>query len=266
MADVIDDNGQIFHLGKLPPDPVKRAAFPPLEAAAIPVLPRDQWNPINRRTLFNMGDFAIDQKSHGSCVGFSSAGALMRLRVMEGMAFQRLSGAYTYSWINGGHDDGAIISDSLTSLQKRGTCLESTVPWDRIYKNQIPAQAATEAARFRVLEAYRVDSFDQAISALQLGFIVVYAVMVGDRFMRLNGDGVSGWDAGPGNHAVHADGCDVLPSGEWFLDLPNSWGLSWGQNGRTKTTQRHWDTVQNDAYAIRAATTDPNEAQPPVAV
>lgn len=263
MADTIDDNGTIYHLGKLPPDPVLRAAFPPFDAVPIPLIPRDQWQPIDRRGLFNMKDWAIDQKSHGSCVGFSSAAALMRLRVIEGMGFQRLSGAYTYSWINGGHDRGAIISESLTSLQNHGTCLETTVGWDQIYRDQIPATANAEAKRFKVLEAYRVDSFDHAVTALQLGFIVVYPVMVGNNFLRLDGNGVSGWDAGAGNHAVHADGCGVLPNGQWYLDLPNSWGLSFGENGRTKTTQRHWDSVEHDAYAIRAATTDPEESGPP---
>ena len=117
-----------------------------------------------------------------------------------------------------------------------------------------------------MLEAYRVNSFDQAVTALQLGFIVVGAVMVGDRFMKLDGNGVSGFDAGPGNHCIHFDGCGVLPNGDWYLDLANSWGADWGDGGRTKITQRHWDGCEEDAYAIRAATTDPQEPAPPVAV
>src|ERR1700752_1717692 len=114
MADsVVTPDGQTVFLGKLPPDPVKRAAFPPILQAA-PEMPESEWKEINRRD--DVGDqFMIDQSQHGSCVGFSSAGALMELRLLDGMTFQKLSGAFIYSKINGGRDDGAIISDGLTA-------------------------------------------------------------------------------------------------------------------------------------------------------
>jgi hypothetical protein len=198
-------------------------------------------------------------------VGFSAAGALMELRALDGMGFQRLSGAYVYSKINGGSDDGAIISDGLTQLIK-GTCLESEAPWDAIYPGRYPASANETAKRFRALEAYRIDTWEQFITALQLGFIAVGAVMVGNRFTSLDANGVSGWDSGPGNHAVRFDGCGILPNGEWFADLPNTWGTSFGQHGRTKITRKHFESVQQDSYALRAPTSDPIDPnKPPLA-
>ena len=263
MADAIEIGGRKFHLGKLPPDPAKRAAMPPFLQAA-PEMPESEWKPINRRGEIGT-EFFIDQRSHGSCVGFSAVGALMQLRELAGMTFQKLSGAYIYSFINGGRDEGAIISDGLERL-KLGTCLEAEAPWDAIYPNRIPNKAHETAKRFRILEAYRVDTWEQAVTALQLGFLLVGAVHVGSRFFDLDGNGVSGHDRGPGNHAVRWDGCGTLPSGEWFIDLANTWGMTFGQQGRTKTTRKHWESVQQDGFAVRAASSDPlDPAKPPEA-
>src|SRR5258708_2161097 len=143
--EAIEVGGVYRVLAKLAPDPVKRSALPRLSAPNVD--PMD-WVEINRRSDFG-DDFILDQKSHGSCTGFGSAGALMRSRGLEGMPFVRLSGAYTYAWINGGRDDGAIISDTLVSLTQRGTCPETECPWDRIYRTQIPASADQSAQRFK---------------------------------------------------------------------------------------------------------------------
>lgn len=254
-------NGVTYWLGKLPPDPIKRAAFAPV-TDAIQVLPRSQWRELNRRTVFG-SDFMLDQRSHGSCVGFSAAHAMMRTRAIEGRSFQRLSGAYIYSKINGGRDNGAAVSDGLNELQKNGVCLESEAGWDAIYPNQYPASANQTAARFKVTEAYRVDTFDQMVSALLLGFIAVGAVMVGNRFANVDSNGVAGFDQGPGNHSVCFDGVHQLPSGEWTVDLPNTWGLSVGVDGRFYITQRHFESVQQDSYVIRQATIDPQDVNNP---
>jgi hypothetical protein len=248
-------------LNKLSPDPVKRAAFPPFFGDTLPSVDPSLWEEIDRRTDF--GDqFILDQQNHGSCVGFSSAGALMRALVLGGHEFVKLSGAYTYSWINGGSDDGAQISDSLTSLQQHGTCLDSTVGWDSIYRNQT-SKGDTEAQRFKILEAYKVANFAELMSGLQNDFIGVVAVMVGNTFTRLDSQGVCGYDRGPGNHAVCIDGAHKLPNGAWSVDMPNSWGLSFGINGRGRLTQQHIEGVEQDAYIIRAARVDP-QSNPPV--
>jgi hypothetical protein len=254
-------------LAKLSPDPMKRAAFPPFLQAA-PTVPESDWVDIDRR--IELGDeYILDQKSHGSCVGFSSAHALMRLRKIEGMPYVKLSGAFVYSYINGGQDNGAIISDSLTELllppngNGHGTCTEAEAPWDAIYPSRIPASARTTALRFGILEAYKANNFAELVSGIQLGSIGVGAVMVGSRFSTLDSNGVAGFDNGPGNHSVCFDGVKRLPSGEWVLDLPNTWGLSFGERGRCRVTQRHIESVEIDNYLIRAATADPQDPNAP---
>lgn len=250
-------------LNKPSPDPLKRAAFPPFESAAPTVDPA-LWVEIDRRQDF--GDqFILDQQSHGSCVGFSSAGALMRALVLAGHGFVRLSGAYTYSWINGGQDNGAQISDSLTSLMSHGTCTEAEVDWNHIYRNQIPASADTTAQRFRIEEAYKVANFAELMSGLQLGFIGVVAVQVGNTFTRLDSEGVCGFDRGSGNHAVCVDGAKKTSRG-WTPDMPNTWGLSFGQRGRGRLTQQHIEGVEQDAYIMRAVRIDPQDPNKPPAV
>lgn len=256
--DAIEVGGVYRVLAKLPPDSRKRTAIP---RRAAPIVEPKDWVEIDRRSDFG-DDFILDQRSHGSCTGFASAGALMRARALEGMPLVRLSGAYTYAWINGGRDDGAIISDTLTSLQTHGTCPEAECPWNCIYRSEIPASADRSAGRFKILEAYRVDHFDELVSGLQLGFIGVGAVQVGGRFADLDADGVAGFDRGPGNHAVCFDGVRRLASGEWVVDLPNSWGLDFGRHGRCYVTRRHIDSVEQDCYLIRAAAGDAQD-QPP---
>jgi len=256
----IDVGGIPRILNRLLPQKAQRAAMASF-ADSSSVIPRADWTAIDRRATLPT---LIDQKSHGSCVGFGSTGALMSARVLAGMPLQVLSGAYVYSWINGGSDQGAIIGDSVDALMKHGTCLESTVGWDTIYRNQA-SKGDTEAQRFKLFESYTINSFDEGVSALQLGFTLVFAVMVGNSFTDLDSDGCCGYDNGPGNHCVHADGVRKTSSGEWVLDMKNSWGPSFGDNGRGGIRQKLFEGLSSngqDAYAIRAATTDPNDPTP----
>lgn len=260
--DAVEIGGVPRMLSKLPPITRLRAAFPPFFTAAPQVDPAD-WVELNRRQQFD-DSWILDQKNHGSCVGFSCAGGLMRVRTMGGLPFVRLSGSYTYAWINRNRDEGAMISDGLESLIKYGACPELLVPWNKIYRRDMPATADNEALRNRVLEAYHADNFAELMSGIQLGFIGVGAVQVGSRFTTLNAQGVAGFDNGPGNHAVVFDGAHKLPNGEWVLDMPNSWGLMFGQQGRAYITRRHIDSVQQDCFLIRAATQDPQNPLPPI--
>lgn len=248
-------------LAKLPPNPRQRACGTAL-SAAVPMVDPSKYREINHRT--DLGDqFVLDQRSHGSCVGFSSTSALMKTRVMQGMTFQRLSGAFVYSLINGGQDNGAMIHDSIQAVTDIGSCLESEAGWDAIYPNRYPPSAKETARRFRYAKSYVVNTWKEAMTAVQLGFVLELAVMVGSRFTTLNGDGVAGFDPGPGNHAVHADGCHRLSSGEWVLDMGNTWGLGFGTRGRCYLTQRHFESVQQDSYAVLGATDDPLDPNNP---
>jgi hypothetical protein len=232
-------------------------------------IPRDQWKDIDRKNIFGDPDWIYDQNGHGSCVGNGATGALRRVRYLAGMKDQKLSPACTYAQINGGHDNGAVIGDSLTALTRTGTCLYITVGQDPIYLNRLPGAWKNEAARFKVDQAFTAPTFDELVSGIQLGYIAVYGMQVGGNFERFDANGVAGYSPGGGNHCMHADGCKKLPNGQWAIDNVNSWGPTWGpwKNGRCFLIDKHINNADNsDAYLIKGASEDPMEpVRPPLA-
>lgn len=256
-----DANGNQRFLGKLAPDPGKQNKLRRFNAM-FPLIPRSQWKPIDRRSTLGT-QFITNQRSHGSCVGYSAAQAEMRMRALRGLKFYVLSGAYIYSFINGGRDNGAQITDALDVLVKHGTCLESTVDWNTIYRAQA-SRGDAEAQRFRMGEGVVVQSFDEAGTALQMGMIPQFALEVGNNFENLDSDGVAGFSPGGGNHSVHADGMKLSSRGAWLLDTPNTWGVGFGQQGRAFTSEKHFSSVQQDAYVHVDQLQDPQDETNPV--
>lgn len=259
----VDAGGDIRVLACLPTDKMKRMAFAPFSDRAK-ALPLSELVVVDHRLEFG-DEFVLNQASHGSCTGFMAAGMTMKGRALAGQTFAKLSGAFVYSFVNGGRDNGASIGDTLDVLIEKGVCLESEAGWDAIYPNRIPKPAYETAKRFKALEAYRVEEFDEAATAIQLGYVLGFAVHVGGTFDRLDSEDVVGLDRGPGNHAVHACGLYKSNKWGWCLDCWNSWTIQWGNRGRFRVSEKHWDGVQQDAYAIRASEWDPQDPkQPPV--
>ena len=263
----IDVNGRKYRLASIPSTKESRAKLmAPSFGDRVGILPRSEWRTISNRSRFN---YIMDQKSHGSCVGHGAAGALMRARDATGAKHVDLSGTFVYSYINGNRDQGAMISDAVDVLKEKGTCSYQKCQWDTIYQRDISDDAREEAKRYRALEIYSVgdeDPFGEFVTALMLGFIPVYAVMVGNTFTDLDNDGVCGFDRGPGNHAVTADGIGRRANGEWLIDMVNSWNLDFGQNGRAFITEKHVEAVMQDCFIVRASTDDPQEPHDPPAL
>ncbi|MFO0863553.1 MAG: hypothetical protein U0744_02645 [Gemmataceae bacterium] len=231
------------------------------------LVPRDQWRPINRRDVFPPGDqWTFDQDGHGSCVGQGAVGGLMRARSDAGMPYVKLSPTALYAQINGNSDNGAIIGDSLEALKRTGTITFEKFPQSKIYVSQLPAGWRDEAARFKVVDAFITPSFDEIASAIQLGYICVIGVHVGNNFDNFTGEGVAGVASGQGNHCVMADGMKRLANGKWALDVQNSWGTRWGDQGRYLQSEDHfrYGLDARDFYAIRGASEDQlNPFRPP---
>lgn len=233
-----------------------------------PLIPESEWREIDRRPIFGSADWIYDQDGHGSCVGNGGVGALRRVRWLAGMPDVKLSPAALYAQINGGKDQGAVISDIIPALQNTGTCAFALVGQDPIYLRQLPQKWKTEAARFRLGEAYQVDSWEELGSALQTGrYVPVFGVQVGNTWTHFDKFGVAGHDRGPGNHCLHADGLRKTGDGRWVLDTVNSWAYSWGpfQNGRVFLDKNHLFAGgdQPNIVVIRAAQDDPQDDGPP---
>lgn len=263
-------DGSVVGTGLQIPASTSGSDFPVYEDVG-PMLTMDQIRavaavrPRNGRNWFD-ARYCRNQRSHGSCQGFASAGAVTRARVRRGYTDGViLSGAYAYSLVNDGRDDGSLLSRGLLACQD-GYATEETVPWNAIYPSQYDvAKARAEAARYKAFEVTEVRSERAYFSALASDFDVVVAVHVEDNFFRMMSDGTCGSSSGPGNHAVVTDGLcligDVLAA-----DHMGSWGPTNHDNGRALFT---WDRHLRETtrwhvfYAIRSSSDDPRGANPP---
>lgn len=268
---VTDDTGAVRTLGCLLPPSGFVSAFPAFEDAVKPLSDAEirdvaKSGDADGRKRFD-SSWIQDQKSHGSCNGFAGAMALSRARVRRGLDRVILSGAYLYSLINGGRDQGSMLDDGMREMQARGIATQETVGWDAIYPSRYDrAKADAEAARFKGFECYAVKTPAGLFSAAAMNFDLVVAVHVASRFMRVDSDGVAGVDRGPGNHAVGADGL-VWVNGPTLTGF-NSWNRSYGVDGRMLLTWDHFaGTLGNHVfYAIRSTGDDPQGSNPPAAM
>lgn len=234
----------------------------PRFSASHKVIPRGQWKPIS----FAGYDVPImDQGRHGSCVGHGAAGAFWKSWLISGATPHEFSPCFVYGLGNGGRDAGMVISDALDILTNTGICLASEVPEGMIWKQQFPASAMTTARRFRVAKAYHAGSFDEIATGLQMGFIPVYGIYVGNDFGSLDREGVAPAYRWTANHCMYGDELVKLPSGRWAIRDNNSWTERFGNGGRCYLTEQHFGR-DCDAFLIQAVCEDPQETNlPPVA-
>ncbi len=196
-----------------------------------------------------------NQGSHGSCAGYAAASCLSKARVLRGLPRVDLSGAYLYSRCNGGHDSGSMLQDHMEAIQKFGSCPETQVTVNQIYRHQYDTSAADAAAlKFRAWEPYAVASRLGLFTAIAKFGPVEVAVNVGGGFDQFDSNGYPGASNGGGNHAVHADDLIVI-DGKLAAVAQNSWG-NWGpMKGRMnldwdRHLSRPWEN--HVAFAIRS--------------
>jgi hypothetical protein len=238
-------------LGCLPPQN-SRVYCQSYAAAANPLYSMDQIKLMvtdptrtRRRTVFDASWIKRgDQKNHGSCNGWATASAYTKIRWLRGFRDNFYgSGAYVYSKINGGQDEGSSLNDDIGELLKWGVCSDTIVTADQIFPQQQNVAAAdADAANHKGLVAYHCTTQQELLSGLAAGFIAVVVVQVDDQqqFMNFTGSGILPAFRGTGNHAVHVD--DLIWDGSQFLfDIANNWNLFWGDQGRAMGT---WSSFQ----------------------
>lgn len=268
----VDQTGMLRRLGTLTPPKGFVSAFPVFEDSVQTLSDADlleiaRSGIADGRKRFD-SSFIKNQRSHGSCNGFAGAGALTRARVRRGLKRVDLSGAYLYSLINGGSDNGSALEDGMKVMQSKGIASEALVGWDAIYPNRQNKPAAdAEALRYQGFECYATRTLPGTFTAVALGFDIVVAVHVGSHFEDVDTEGVPGRANGPGNHAVGADGLTCVHGNQLALTNFNSWDVVYGQQGRMCLTQDHLaQPISNHTfYAIRSTEDDPNAVNPPVA-
>jgi hypothetical protein len=236
--------------------PTRSYAFPRF---ASPILPRDQWKECSLRSL---GAKILDQNGHGSCVGHGSCSAFTYAWRYRNASPHDFSACFLYGNINGGSDNGAVVGDALESLQSTGICLESEVPENDIFSRDFPRSSYDTAKRFKIEQAYHIETFDEIATAVQLGFAVSIGVEIGQAF-EPDGQGVlPELSGGGGGHCMCVLGLKSI-NGRWYLEVQNSWGASWGAGGFCWMPESYF-RGQTDHWAVQACAEDPQEpVEPP---
>lgn len=213
--------------------------------------------------------YIFNQLEFGSCNGWAEAIALTKSRVRRLQPRVDLSGAYAYSLINGGRDNGSMLEDAMKAVGTHGVAPLSIVGPRQVFRNQYDtAKADAEAAKYKGFEAYAVGSELGLWSAVVAGFDCVVAVHADNGFMKLDSRGVAQGGYGPGNHAVSVDGgwYDDTKQ-EIVADGVNQWGLSYGNRGRMGLTwKQHFVHTfpYHMFYAIRSTIDSPDDPIPPM--
>lgn len=250
--------GVWYVLGYIPSTPEKLAAFPNW-GDANRVLPESEWMEIDL-DIYNLT--VKSQGTTSSCVGHGATSGVELSIMQSGRPYQLLSPYFTYGQINGGRDQGAMISDALTSLMRIGACPDHLAPRGAMYKHQFPSECTRAASAWKISKAFHCNNFAAIASAITTGFPVPLGIMVGQNFGDLDSEGVSPLpNGGGGGHCILGVGLKKLRRG-WVIKIHNSWGLSWGRGGCSYITNSHFRYMQPDAFAIQVVTDDPNDNTP----
>jgi hypothetical protein len=263
LPTIEDPSGVPRVLARLAPNP--RAPFAAIgRRMALPAPDRWQeieivpWEPPH---LMNQGQ-------HASCVGHGTCTAFEAAWTQAGQPRPPapFSGCYIYGWVNGGQDQGAVISDAAASLRMHGVCTEREVPEGLIFLQQFPSAAHEVAGHYRPLSIMKCQTFEDICGALASGFPIVVGIIVGSNFSNLESSGVAPLPDQPlGGHCLAALGLKNHSRYGWCLEVQNSWDR-WGIDGKGRCLLRreHFETP-TDAFAVVSVATDPGSQPLPVA-
>jgi hypothetical protein len=183
--------------------------------AAFQLIPRSEWPALCRLQgdLTRLDPFIRNQGNEGSCVGNGAAAAFDRCQAIQHGQIVRTSAMSLYKRIGRSASSGAYVGDALTELKERGILPVSGEAFPHThpatgFSRALPSGWESTAAQFKVDEFWKISTFDEAATAVFLGFGVVY---------------------GRARHAIC--GWQIVQDGNrWLLKYKNSWG-DWGENG-----------------------------------
>lgn len=214
-----EDCGVDGFAGCLPESEAMMACTATDFAAEFSLIPRSEWPGLiaNQGDVLRLDPYIRNQGREGSCVGNGSAACFDRCQAVQRGEIVRTSAMSLYKRIGRSAQSGAVISDALEELRTRGILPEDTpenrARFDHVhpatgFSTRLPTGWEETAAQFKVQEYWRINSFDEAATALFLGFGVVY---------------------GRARHCIC--GWQIVRDGaKWLLKYKNSWG-NWGDAG-----------------------------------
>jgi hypothetical protein len=236
-------------------------------AAANRVIPRNEWKEVD---LSPLGVPVLDQGNHGSCVGHGSTSAFWFAYLIANDPKSVPDGGFSptslYALVNGGRDNGAVVSDAMDALMNKGVALMNDYPENYIFDRSLPsgvlAKVNAQRQRFRVGDAFHTASFDEIASGLMLGFASSFGITIRQGFNNPQSNGIiSPGGMILGGHCMCGYGLANV-GGKWYIRVRNSWGTRWGVGGNCLLGEEHF-RGDADAFAVRATLSDPSDPNPP---
>ncbi len=222
----------------------------------------------------------MHQGRQGSCVGWAAsygARSILQARASgqspDNVAF---SPSYLYNQIHLENCQGAYMNDAMETLQKQGTAPFSKFGYDDRDCERQPSEALSqEASQFRIKGYNRLSNgaSDYGLDMngikqhLAQGAPVVIGMMVGGSFMQ-NMVGKRMWqptqrDAQGYGFAGHAMCVIGYDDERQAVQIMNSWGPEWGENGVAWVPYDAFQSLTKEAYGLHpmgsAAKYDPNK-------
>ena len=236
LQSCIDTAGYSRRLGhKLPTRPtgLSRYSGPLYSMADIQsIVTSPSWT--NRRTLFDKTWVQKgDQGQYGSCNGWALAMCASKMRFLQGILDGVvLSGAYLYSKMNGGSDNGSSLADDIDVLTTYGAPSVDVVDNSMIYPKLQPSNADFLAAQHLGLNMTTCETQIEVYSAIAAGFLVVNCLCAGPNYAAFKGGNgnVLPVDRGQADHANHFDDLEMV-NGTLLPRNVNNWNTTWGHEG-----------------------------------
>jgi len=211
---------------------------------AVPVIPRGEWRGLfeSLPDLSRLVKKIKNQGQEGSCASNATVQAYeivfnLQFGVRRWIEFSAMS---LYKRVGRTAQSGSVVGDNLKEIRDRGILPvdnpENRARFDCVHPatgfgRRLPSNWEETAAQFRAVEWFDISSFDGFMTALLLGYPVVY---------------------GRAGHAI----CGVRGverSGAWHVKYANSWG-PWGENGYGYDSERFISGAIRSygAFAIRS--------------
>jgi C1A family cysteine protease len=202
-----------------------------------------------------------DQGSEGSCVAWATAYAMRgyeaRRDVWSSVTPQstdpsfNFSPAFVYNQLNGGKDDGLVITSALGLLQNTGAATLADMPYvEGQYTTQPSAAAISDAANYKLSTyAYIAPTNLTAIKTqLAEGLPVILAIKVYYNFFNLGSNKIYTATSGAyqGGHAIAIVG---YSNSKGAIEIINSWGSSWGTAGYGWISYAMLNKIGVEAYS-----------------
>jgi len=177
----------------------------------IEVIPRTKWRDYIRQGITLNGHVkdVLDQDAAGSCAAESATGGLMIVRAWQNQPHVLFNPWSAYWKTSGGRDNGSSIDDNLDYIREVGVLPMDVWPRSKGWRTKPPQDLLDNVAvKYRFDEFFDIGTIDEIGTAL----LKAMPVLCGSR-----------------GHAYYLVELLDENTARWV----NSWGSSWGDNGRS---------------------------------